>query len=200
MKIYRKIDHGSKLVVATHNAGKAKEIKSLLSDFQIQTYSAKELNLPEPEETGSSFYENAKIKAVAAALQSGLPSLADDSGFCINALNGDPGIYSARWAGPNKDYPMAMRTMHEKLEGFQDRSCYFVSVLCLAFPDGFICDFKGKINGEFVWPARGENGHGYDPIFQPDGFSITFAEMTEIEKNKISHRGLAFQEFIKNCF
>lgn len=200
MKIYRKIEHGSKLVIATHNTGKAKEISSLLSPFQIQTYSAKELNLPEPEETGSSFYENAKIKAMAAALQSGLPSLADDSGFCINALNGDPGIYSARWAGPNKDYAMAMQTMHEKLEGFQDRSCYFVSVLCLAFPDGFTCEFEGKINGEFIWPARGENGHGYDPIFQPDGFSVTFAEMTEAEKNKISHRGLAFQQFIKHCF
>lgn len=200
MKIYRKIEHGSKLAIATHNTGKAKEISSLLSPFQIQTYSAKELNLPEPEETGSSFYENAKIKAMAAALQSGLPSLADDSGFCINALNGDPGIYSARWAGPNKDYAMAMQTMHEKLEGFQDRSCYFVSVLCLAFPDGFTCEFEGKINGEFIWPARGENGHGYDPIFQPDGFSVTFAEMTEAEKNKISHRGLAFQQFIKHCF
>lgn len=200
MKSHRKIDHGSKLVVATHNAGKAKEISSLLSPFQIQTYSAKELKLPEPEETGSSFYENAKIKAVAAALQSGLPSLADDSGFCINALNGDPGIYSSRWAGPNKDYAMAMQTMHDKLEEFQDRSCYFVSVLCLAFPDGFTCDFEGRINGQFIWPARGENGHGYDPIFQPDGFSVTFAEMTEAEKNKISHRGLAFQQFIKHCF
>lgn len=200
MTIYRKIEHGSKLVVATHNAGKAQEIRSLLAPFQIQTYSAGDLNLPEPEETGSTFSENAKIKAMAATLKSGLPSLADDSGFCINALNGDPGIYSARWAGPNKDYPMAMRTMYEKLEKFENRSCYFISVLCLAFPDGYSCEFEGKIHGDFIWPARGHNGHGYDPIFQPRGSSLTFAEMTETQKNEISHRGLAFQQFIKNCF
>lgn len=200
MTNYRKIEHGSKLVVATHNAGKAQEIRSLLIPFQIQTYSASDLNLPEPEETGSSFCENAKIKALAATQKSGLPSLADDSGFCINALNGDPGIYSARWAGPNKDYSMAMRTMYEKLGESKDRSCYFISVLCLAFPDGVTFEFEGKIDGEFIWPARGQNGHGYDPIFQPKGYSVTFAEMTETEKNAISHRGLAFQQFIKNCF
>ncbi|EUK19220.1 RdgB/HAM1 family non-canonical purine NTP pyrophosphatase [Commensalibacter papalotli (ex Servin-Garciduenas et al. 2014)] len=200
MTNYRKIEHGSKLVVATHNAGKAQEIRSLLAPFEIQTYSAGDLNLPEPEETGSSFYENAKIKALAATQKSGLPSLADDSGFCINALNGDPGIYSARWAGPNKDYSMAMRTMYEKLGKSKDRSCYFISVLCLAFHDGVTFEFEGKIDGKFIWPARGQNGHGYDPIFQPKGYSVTFAEMTEKEKNTISHRGLAFQQFIKNCF
>ncbi|CAI3931497.1 RdgB/HAM1 family non-canonical purine NTP pyrophosphatase [Commensalibacter papalotli (ex Botero et al. 2024)] len=200
MTNYRKIEHGSKLVVATHNAGKAQEIRSLLAPFEIQTYSAGDLNLPEPGETGSSFYENAKIKALAATQKSGLPSLADDSGFCINALNGDPGIYSARWAGPNKDYSMAMRTMYEKLGKSKDRSCYFISVLCLAFHDGVTFEFEGKIDGEFIWPARGQNGHGYDPIFQPKGYSVTFAEMTEKEKNTISHRGLAFQQFIKNCF
>lgn len=200
MTNYRKIEHGSKLVVATHNAGKAQEIRSLLSPFQIQTCSAGDLNLAEPEETGSTFNENAKIKAMAATLKSGLPSLADDSGFCINALNGDPGIYSARWAGPNKDYSMAMRTMYDKLQAFEDHSCYFISVLCLAFPDGYSCEFEGRIQGDFIWPARGHHGHGYDPIFQPKGFSVTFAEMTEVEKNKISHRGLAFQQFIKNCF
>lgn len=200
MTNYRKIEHGSKLVIATHNAGKAREISSLLSPFQIKIYSAKELNLPEPEETGTSFYENAKIKAMAAAQKSGLPSLADDSGFCINALNGDPGIYSSRWAGPNKDYSMAMQTMYDKLHPFKDKSCYFIAVLCLAFPDETTFEFEGRINGEFIWPARGNHGHGYDPIFQPNGFSVTFAEMTEDEKNKISHRGLAFQQFIKNCF
>ncbi|MDI2112054.1 RdgB/HAM1 family non-canonical purine NTP pyrophosphatase [Commensalibacter nepenthis] len=200
MTTYRKLNHNSELVVATYNTGKAKEISSLLAPFKIKTYSARELNLPEPEENGSSFQENARIKALAAAQESKLPSLADDSGFCINALNGDPGIYSARWAGPKKDYVMAMRTMYEKLQFFSDRSCYFISVLCLAYPDGYTCEFEGKIEGEFIWPARGQNGHGYDPIFQPKEFSVTFAEMSEAEKNKISHRGLAFQQFIKNCF
>ncbi|CAI3948422.1 Inosine/xanthosine triphosphate pyrophosphatase [Commensalibacter communis] len=200
MTIYRKLEHGSQLVVATHNSGKAQEISSLLAPFQIKTYSAGALNLPEPEENGSSFHENARIKALAATQGAKLPSLADDSGFCINALNGDPGIFSARWAGPNKDYAMAMRTMYDKLQPFSDHSCYFISVLCLAFPDGYHCEFEGRIEGNFVWPARGQNGHGYDPIFQPKGFSVTFAEMSEGEKNKVSHRGLAFQQFIKNCF
>lgn len=190
----------SKLVIATHNPGKVKEFSSLLAPFHIKTLSAGDLNLPEPEETGASFHENAKIKALAAATASGITSVADDSGFCIRALNGDPGIYSARWAGPNKDYSHAMQTMYDKIKIQDNWAAWFVCVLCVAWPDGSTHEFEGKINGRFVWPARGNHGHGYDPIFQPDGSQKTFAEMTEAEKNKISHRALAFQQFIKHCF
>ncbi|MDI2091712.1 RdgB/HAM1 family non-canonical purine NTP pyrophosphatase [Commensalibacter oyaizuii] len=195
-----KIPCGSKIVIATHNSGKAKEIEELLKPFQIQIYSAKDLNLTEPEETGSTFHENAKIKALSAAKAANMTALADDSGFCIDALNGDPGLYSARWAGPSKDYPMAMRLIHDKLSNHQNWAAYFISVLCIALPNGKTQEFEGRIDGDFIWPPRGDHGHGYDPVFQPVSYDKTFAEMTDAEKNRISHRALAFQKFIKTCF
>lgn len=195
-----KIKPYTELVVATHNTGKLQEIRSLLEPYTVTVHSAAELNLPEPEETGTSFHENAQLKAIAAAKASGLMALADDSGFCLDGLNGAPGLYSARWAGPDKNYQKAMETMHEKLLPTHNFAAHFTCVLNLALPDGKDFEFEGKIEGEFVWPPRGHHGHGYDPVFQPKNFKTTFAEMTEAEKNKISHRALAFQKFIKACF
>jgi len=207
---HRKLEPG-KLVVASHNKGKIREIVELLKPFGFEVVSAAELDLPEPEETGLTFEENAAIKAVAAANASGLPSLADDSGFCVAALHGEPGIFSARWAGPDKDFAMAMRTIEEKLRTIKaekpaDRRGSFVAVLCLAWPDGHKEVFRGEVEGEVVWPPRGTLGFGYDPVFRPDGHKRTFGEMTSEEKHgwsgdgpALSHRARAFQLFAKTC-
>ncbi|MEP3045254.1 MAG: RdgB/HAM1 family non-canonical purine NTP pyrophosphatase [Roseibium sp.] len=207
---HRKLEPG-KLVVASHNKGKIREINELLKPFGFDVVSAGDLDLPEPEETGTTFEANAELKAVASATAANLPALADDSGFCVAALNGDPGIYSARWAGPDKDFAMAMRTIQEKLEtmGATDdsqRRGNFVAVLCLAWPDGHTEFFRGEVDGQVVWPPRGTQGFGYDPIFQPDGHEQTFGEMTSEEKHgwsadkpALSHRARAFQLFAKGC-
>lgn len=194
----RKFD-GDELVVATHNKGKAREIAELLSPYVANFYTAGELDLPEPEETGSTFAENAILKAVAAAKGSGKPALADDSGLAVNALNGDPGIYSARWGGLEKDFNIAMKKVHEALGDAKDRSAYFVCTLALAWPDGHSEVFEGRVHGEIVWPMRGEKGFGYDPVFQANGYDITFAEMDPAEKQAISHRAQAFELLVQNC-
>ncbi|MEH0070910.1 RdgB/HAM1 family non-canonical purine NTP pyrophosphatase [Pannonibacter sp. Pt2-lr] len=207
---HRKLEPG-RLVVATHNAGKLREIRELLGPYGFDVVSAGELDLPEPEETGTTFEANAELKARAAAEASGLPSLADDSGFCAAALNGDPGIYSARWAGPEKDFAMAMRNVEEKLQQAgavtaEARRGSFVAVLCLAWPDGHAEFFRGEVEGQIVWPPRGTKGFGYDPMFQPDGHERTFGEMTSEEKHgwsrttpALSHRARAFTLFSKAC-
>lgn len=190
---------GEELVVATHNKGKAREIAALLSPYVSEFYTAGELNLPEPEETGATFAENAILKAVAAAKGSGKPALADDSGLAVNALNGDPGIYSARWGGESKDFNIAMKKVHEALGTSDDRSASFVCTLALAWPDGHSEVCEGRVHGVIVWPMRGEKGFGYDPVFQPDGYDITFAEMDGAEKQAISHRARAFELLVQNC-
>lgn len=186
-----------KLVVATHNEGKLREFREILASRGIEVTSAGALGLSEPEETGKDFRENALIKARAAAKETGLPALADDSGLCVNALSGDPGLFSARWAGPEKDFMKAMRRVHEKLDENFDRSAFFICVLALVWPDGHEELVEGRCDGDIVWPPRGERGHGYDPVFQPRGETRTFAEMEAAEKNAQSHRGKALAALTK---
>lgn len=181
------------LVIATHNQGKLTEFKTMIGHHIANVTSAGELGLPEPEETGVTFAENAAIKALAAARASGHPALADDSGLCVEALDGQPGIYTARWGGPTRDFKMAMTRVHEELGQSPNRRAHFVCSLAIAWPDGHVEPVEGICEGEIVWPMRGTNGHGYDPVFQPLGKTRTFAEMTEAEKNEISHRGKAMR-------
>lgn len=180
-----------RLVIATHNRGKVPEFAALLAPLRLRLISAGELGLPEPEETGDSFAANALLKARAAASASGCAALADDSGLTVTALDGAPGIYSARWAGANKDFAAAMQRIETALADKADRSAAFVSVLALCWPDGTEQVFEGKIPGTLVWPPRGGHGFGYDPMFVPDGESQTFAEMTAEQKNSLSHRARA---------
>lgn len=194
-----------KLLVATHNKGKLEEIIRLLKPFGVAITSNAELNLPEPDETEDNFVGNARIKAHAAAKASGLPALADDSGIEVDALGGEPGVYTADWSEtPNgRDFPMAMTKVWDKLEGMNalfPRTARFCSTLVLAWPDGHDEVFEGKIDGQCVWPMRGEEGHGYDPMFMPDGYDITFGEMDRWEKNRISHRADAFNKLVVGCF
>ena len=189
---------GDRLVVASHNQGKVEEISALLAPFAIDAVSAGTLGLAEPEETGTSFEANAALKAEAAAEASGLPALADDSGLVVPALGGAPGIYSARWAGPSKDFGVAMKRVHAQL-GDRDRDARFVAVLALAWPDGSLELFRGEAPGRLVWPPRGERGFGYDPMFVPLGGSQTFGEMEPAEKHKISHRAHAFAKLVEGC-
>jgi len=196
----RPLQRGERLVVATHNLGKLREIEVLVAPHGMSAVSAGDLGLPEPEETGVTFEENAVLKAVAAATASGLPSLADDSGLAVDALGGAPGIYSARWAGPEKDFAAAMRSVEEKLQALgataaDQRKAYFVAVLALAFPDGRCDLFRGEVHGHLVYPPRGANGFGYDPMFVPDGQDETFGEMTADRKRTMSHRARAFAKF-----
>lgn len=193
-----------RIVLASHNPGKLREFDALMAPFGYDVVSAGSLDLPEPEETGTTFEANAELKARAAAEVSGLPALADDSGFCVAALDGDPGVYSARWAGPEKDFAMAMRTIEEKLQAAgatapENRRSSFVAVLCLAWPDGHVEMFRGEVDGTAVWPPRGSGGFGYDPMFQPGGESRTFGEMPTAEKQGMSHRALAFADFSARC-
>jgi XTP/dITP diphosphohydrolase len=187
-----------RLVIASHNQGKVDEISALLMPFGIATLSAASLGIPEPEETGDSFEANAGLKAAAAAQASGLPALADDSGLVVPALGGAPGIYSARWAGPTKDFRIAMERVHREL-GEQDRSALFVAVLALAGPDGNLELFRGEVAGALVWPPRGERGFGYDPMFVPEGGRTTFGEIDPTQKHKISHRARAFAKLVDGC-
>jgi len=191
---------GGKLVIASHNQGKVREIGDLLAPFGADVVSAATLGLPEPEETGATFVANAELKARAAATASGLPALADDSGLAVTALGGAPGIYSARWAGPEKDFVAAMARIDAELGDAADRSAHFVCVLSLAWPDGHCDSFEGTVAGEIVWPPRGDKGFGYDPIFRPIGGSLTFAEIEPAAKHAISHRADAFRQLVAACF
>ena len=200
-----------KLVIATHNPGKLAEMRDLLAIYGIDAVSAGELGLPEPEETGTSFAANARIKAEAAARASGMPAFADDSGLAVEALGGEPGIHSARLAGPDKDFRGAMNTIQTRLvrldaKAPETRRAHFVSALCVAWPDGHIEAFEAKVEGHLVWPPRGDAGFGYDPMFKPDGFERTFGEMTAEEKHGLpphgmglSHRAKAFLKLAAAC-
>nr|RAV90747.1 non-canonical purine NTP pyrophosphatase, RdgB/HAM1 family [Aerococcus mictus]RAW03968.1 non-canonical purine NTP pyrophosphatase, RdgB/HAM1 family [Aerococcus urinae] len=190
------------LVVASHNAGKIREIRELLAPFGIETVSAGDLGLPEPEETGDTFEANATLKALAAATASGRPALADDSGLCAAALNGAPGIYSARWAGPQKDFDFAMERLRLGLveEGTLDTRAWFICGLALAWPDGHVEYFEGRVDGELVWPPRGLKGFGYDPMFVANGQTRTFGEMEPDEKTPLTHRAAAFRQLVDACF
>lgn len=191
---------GGKLVIASHNAGKVREIGELLAPFGAEVISAGTLGLDEPDETGDTFVANAELKALAAAKAAGLPALADDSGLAVDALAGAPGIYSARWAGPNKDFAYAMAKVHTAMGEEQDRTARFVCALALAWPDGHCETFEGKVEGDIVWPPRGPNGFGYDPIFLPKGGRLTFGEMEAAAKHAISHRANAFAKLVAACF
>jgi XTP/dITP diphosphohydrolase len=200
-----------RLLIATHNPGKLAEMRELLAPFKIEAISAGEMGLPEPDETGTSFRANARIKAEAAAMASGLPAFADDSGLAVDALDGAPGIYSARWAGPDKNFRGAMATIEQKLQeaGASEaaqRQAHFVSALCVAWPDGHVEEFEARVDGTIVWPPRGDKGFGYDPIFLPDGQRRTFGEMPSDEKHGLpprgkglSHRARAFLKLAEAC-
>jgi len=200
-----------RLVIATHNPGKLREMRELLAPYPVEPVSAAELGLAEPAETGRTFRENACIKASAAAREAGLPAFADDSGLVVDALGGAPGIHAARWAGPNRDFHVAMEKIERILQERgavreKDRRAHFVSVLCVAWPDGHAEAFEGRVDGTLVWPPRGTRGFGYDPMFQPDGFLLTFGEMTSEEKHDLppkgralSHRARAFLKLAEAC-
>jgi XTP/dITP diphosphohydrolase len=201
----RRLSRGTRLVVASHNPGKVREIAELVAPRGLDVVSAAELRLPEPEETGSTFAENARIKALAAAHASRLPALADDSGLEVEALGGAPGIHSARWAGPTKDFSIAMRRVADELRARDAWSrspgprANFTAVLCMAWPDGETAVFEGKVYGHLVWPPRGTKGFGYDPMFVADGETLTFGEMEPDAKHAISHRARAFALFARAC-
>ncbi|MBX3594845.1 RdgB/HAM1 family non-canonical purine NTP pyrophosphatase [Sphingomonas sp.] len=188
-----------RLVIASHNEGKVREIRDLLAPYGIEPVSAGSLGLPEPDETGTTFVANAELKAMQAADLSGLPALADDSGLWVEALGGEPGIFSARWAGPEKDFgkAMALVNAHVADKGPDaSRDAHFVCALALAWPDGHVEWFEGRVDGTLVWPPRGTNGFGYDAMFVPDGRDRTFGEMDPAEKHAISHRADAFRQLV----
>lgn len=190
------------LVLATHNPGKVREIGDLLRPFAVSVISVGELGLPEPEETGTTFIANAELKALAAARAARLPALADDSGLVVPALGGAPGVVSARWAGPTKDFRIAMRRVEAELAALPDADAraFFACALSLAWPDEHIETFEGFVHGRLVFPPRGDHGFGYDPIFVADGYDITFGEMDPAEKHRISHRADAFRQLVDACF
>ena len=202
---------GDPLVIATHNPGKLKEMRELLAPYGIAAQSAGELGLGEPQETGRSFADNARIKAAAAAQATGLPAFADDSGLVVDALGGEPGIHSARWAGPDKDFRAAMNRIQTLLiergaRNAEQRRAHFVAALCLAWPDGHVEQFEGRVDGIVTWPPRGDAGFGYDPSFLPDGFDRTFGQMSAEEKHGLppngrglSHRARAFVKLAHAC-
>lgn len=202
MSTIRKLQRGDRLCVASHNKGKVREIGDLIAPFGVEAISAGDLNLPEPEETEATFIGNALLKARAAAQASGLPSLSDDSGLVVHALGGDPGIYSARWAGPDKDFAVAMQKVEEALRAAQsdDRTAHFICALALVWPDGEAAAFEGRIDGVLVWPSRGDRGFGYDPMFVPEGETITFGEMDPDAKHAMSHRARAFAQLVAERF
>jgi XTP/dITP diphosphohydrolase len=190
---------GHRLVIASHNPGKVEEIAALLAPFAVESIPAGALGIPEPEETGDSFEANAALKARAVAEASGQPALADDSGLVVPALGGAPGIYSARWAGPAKDFQVAMERVHREL-GDKDRSARFVAVLALALPGDREELFRGEVEGSLTWPPRGDRGFGYDPIFIPRGATLTFGEIDPAAKHRISHRARAFAKLVERYF
>lgn len=185
-----------KLLIATHNKGKLREFQTLLAPLGLDVVCAGDLNLPEPEETGATFADNALLKAHAAMEATGLPTLADDSGLCVNALGGAPALHTARWCGAQKDPMVGMARVQKELGGAADRSAYFICVLALVSPDGQQAIIEGRCEGNIVWPPRGTLGHGYDPFFVPNGHARTFGEMSEAEKQAISHRGQAMEKLL----
>ena len=208
-KLHRALS--GRLVIATHNPGKLREMRELLAPYRVEAISAAELGLEEPAESGRTFGENARIKATAAARAAGLPAFADDSGLVVDALGGAPGIHSARWAGENRDFGAAMQRVEDLLRKKgavrdAERRAHFVSALCLAWPDGHAEEFEARVDGTLVWPPRGQRGFGYDPMFQPDGFTPTFGELTSEEKHglapkgrALSHRARAFLKLAEAC-
>jgi len=195
----RRLERGARLVLASHNPGKLAEIAALLAPHGITVTSAAALGLPEPEEDAPDFSGNARLKALAAARAANLPALADDSGFCVAALAGRPGIHSARWAGPRRDFSAAMARVQSELGENPDRSAWFICALALAWPDGHTETFLGRIDGSAIWPPRGTNGFGYDPMFVPSGKTLTFGEMTAAEKEADTHRARAFAALRAAC-
>lgn len=193
----RRLTSGT-IIIASHNQGKVREIGDLLRPLGLEVISAGELGLDEPEETGTTYIANAELKAHAAAKAANLPALADDSGLSVNALGGAPGIYSARWAGPDKDFGVAMKRVADALlmAGTQNRAAEFVCALSLAWPDGEVTSFEGRVSGTIIWPPRGDRGFGYDPIFVPDGHQISFGEMDPDKKHAMSHRARAFEQLV----
>ncbi len=196
----RRLHPGSRLVLASHNPGKLVEIRALVAPHGIDVVSAGELGLPEPEEPAPDFAGNARIKALASATASGLPALADDSGFCVAALGGAPGVLSARWAGPAKDFGAAMVRVNDAMGDAADRRAWFVSALCLAWPDGHTEVFEGRVDGVCVWPPRGTAGFGYDPMFLAVGETGTYGEIPSARKQATSHRARAFALLMAACF
>ena len=194
----RRLLPGDRLVLASHNPGKLREFATLLEPKGVTVISAGDLGLPEPDETEPDFIGNARLKALASARGAGLPALSDDSGFCTAALDGGPGVFSARFAGPAKDFAGAMQRIHDASTG-QDRA-WFVCALCLAWPDGHTASFLGRVEGRTIWPPRGTRGFGYDPIFVPNGAVKTFGEMDPGAKHDISHRARAFEALVAACF
>ncbi|MCU0838507.1 MAG: RdgB/HAM1 family non-canonical purine NTP pyrophosphatase [Rhodospirillales bacterium] len=188
-----------RLVIASHNPGKVREIGALIQPFAVAVVSAGALGLREPEETGATFVDNALLKARASATGSGLPALADDSGLVVPALGGEPGIHSARWGGPEKDFALAMAKVEAALAGHADRRAHFTCALALAWPDGHAEVFEGHVFGHLVWPPRGSRGFGYDPIFVADGDTMTFGEIDPERKHAISHRAAAFRQLLAAC-
>jgi XTP/dITP diphosphohydrolase len=200
-----------RLVIASHNPGKLWEMRGLLEPFEVDTVSAGDLGIPEPEETGTTFKENARLKAEVAARAAQLPAFADDSGLVVEALGGAPGIYSARWAGPDRDFRVAMEKVNQGLTACgaltpESRSAHFVAALCVAWPDGHVEEFEGRVDGTLVWPPRGDKGFGYDPMFLPNGEDLTFGEMMSVEKHRLppagrglSHRARAFLMLAEAC-
>lgn len=188
------------IVLATHNQGKVREMQAILAPYGIKVLSADSLGLSEPEEDGDTFVSNAKIKAVTAASEAKKPAIGDDSGLCVHALDNRPGIYSARYNEPKKNgFKYAMECLHNELGDSKDRSAHFACAIVIAWPDGHTEEFEGRINGTLQWPAKGENGFGYDPMFVPDGYDRSFAELPSDLKNQISHRANALNMFIKGC-
>jgi len=195
----RRLASGGRLVLASHNPGKLAEIADLVRPHGVAVVSAAELGLPEPAETAEDFVGNARIKALAAARASRLPALADDSGFCVAALGGAPGVESARWAGAHRDFAAAMAHVNAEMGDSSDRRAWFVSALCLAWPDGHTATFVGRVDGHAVWPPRGARGFGYDPMFVPEREGETFGEMAPARKHAISHRARAFKQLLAPC-
>jgi len=202
--VTRRLPRGTRLVVASHNGGKVREILDLVAPHGLSVVSAADLGLPEPEETGSTFAENAHLKAAAAARAADLPALSDDSGLEVEALGGAPGIFSARWADRARNFAPAMQRVADALKQrgawqHEGPRANFTAVLCLAWPDGEAALFEGKVYGHLVWPPRGSKGFGYDPMFVADGHALTFGEMEPDAKHAISHRARAFHEFARTC-
>ncbi len=191
-----------KLVIASHNKGKILEIKDLLAPLNIEILSAYDFSLKEPEENGATFEENALIKSTYVTQQTQLPSISDDSGICFYDLDGEPGIYSARWAGLNKDFNLAMSKINDAIKEKKNPSykCHFICALSISWPDKYNVTVSGQVDGTFTWPPKGDKGFGYDPIFKPLGYDMTFAEMDPPSKHKISHRLIAFNKLINRCF
>lgn len=191
---------GDVLVLATHNKGKLAEITAMMQGIVPDVRIAGDLDLESPEETGMTFFENAAIKAVFVARETGFPALADDSGLCVSALDGDPGVYSADWAGEPRDFNRAMKMVHERMGDNPDKSARFTTCCVLAWPDGHTEYSEGHVEGEMIWPPRGAKGFGYDPVFIPEGRDVTFAEMAAEDKNAISHRSRALKAILDKCF